>query len=86
MQGVTNEIDVKPEPIREEDVRKAIEEALERRAEREAQHIRVEVHEGHVKLCGRVRSWAEKRAIFGTVSHAPGVRSVDENRFVDPMF
>ncbi len=79
-------IEVEPEMIRAEGVRKAIEEALERRAEREAHHIKVEVHDGHVKLWGRVRSWAEKRAIFGTVSHAPGVRSVDENLFVDPMF
>jgi osmotically-inducible protein OsmY len=71
--------------IREE-VRKVIEEALERRAEREAHNIRVEVNDGHVKLSGRVRSWAEKRAIFGSVSHAPGVRSVDENLYVDPMF
>jgi osmotically-inducible protein OsmY len=86
VRGLTNEIEVIPEPINSETVRKAIEEALERRAEREAQHIKVEVHDGHVKLSGRVRSWAEKRAIFGTVSHAPGVRSADENLFVDPMF
>lgn len=86
VRGVTNEIEVKPEPISSEAVRKAIEEALERRAEREAQHLKVEVNDGHVKLSGRVRSWAEKRAIYGTVSHAPGVRSVVENLFVDPMF
>jgi osmotically-inducible protein OsmY len=72
--------------ISAEELRKAIEEALERRAEREAHHIRVEVHDGHVKLWGRVRSWAEKRAVSGTVSHSPGVRSVDENLYVDPMF
>ena len=84
--GVDNKIRVKPVSIKAEYVRAAIEEALERRAEREAQHIKVEVHDSEVKLSGRVRSWAEKRAILGIVSHAPGVRAVDENLFVDPMF
>lgn len=84
--GVTNRIEVKPVRIKAEDVREAIEQALERRAEREARHIKVEVHDSEVTLSGGVRSWAEKRAILGTVSHAPGVRSVDEHLFVDPLF
>ena len=86
VRGVDNRIRVKPVSINAEDVRAAIEEALERRAEREAHRIKVEVHDGGVKLSGRVRSWAEKRAILGIVSHAPGVRAVDESLFVDPMF
>ncbi|HSB11439.1 MAG TPA: BON domain-containing protein, partial [Blastocatellia bacterium] len=69
-----------------EDLREAIERALERRAEREARRIQVEVHDNQVTLSGRVRSWAEKRAILGIVNHAPGVRAVHENLFVDPMF
>jgi osmotically-inducible protein OsmY len=86
VRGVDNRIRVKPASIKAEKVREAIEEALERRAEREARHIKVEVHDGAVKLSGPIRSWAEKRAILGTVSHAPGVRAVDENLYVDPMF
>jgi osmotically-inducible protein OsmY len=86
VRGVTNRIEVKPVRIKAEDVQEAIEQALERRAEREARHIKVEVHDSEVKLSGPVRSWAEKRAILGIVSHAPGVRTVDENLFVDPMF
>jgi osmotically-inducible protein OsmY len=86
VRGVDNRIRVKPASIKAEKVREAIEEALERRAEREARHIKVEVHDGTVKLSGPIRSWAEKRAILGTVSHAPGVRAVDENLYVDPMF
>jgi osmotically-inducible protein OsmY len=62
-----------------------IEEALERRAEREAKRINVEVVDSTVTLSGSVRSWAEKRAILGAVSHAPGVRAVDENLFIDPL-
>jgi osmotically-inducible protein OsmY len=86
VRGVDNRIEVSPARINAEDVREAIEQALERRAEREARQIRVEVHDGEVKVSGRVHSWAEKRAILGIVSHAPGVRAVDENLFVDPMF
>jgi osmotically-inducible protein OsmY len=83
VRGVTNKIEVKPPAVAAADVRETIEEALERRAEREARRIKVEVHNGAVKLSGPVRSWAEKRAILGTVSHAPGVRAVDEHLFVD---
>jgi osmotically-inducible protein OsmY len=86
VRGVANRIEVKPAKIKAEDVREAIEQALERRAEREARHIKVEVHDSEVTLSGGVRSWAEKRAILGTVSHAPGVQSVDEHLFVDPLF
>jgi osmotically-inducible protein OsmY len=86
VRGVTNKIALKPAKVDAEDLREAIEQALERRAEREARHIKVEVHDNEVKLSGPVRSWAEKRAILGIVSHAPGVRAVDENLFVHPMF
>jgi osmotically-inducible protein OsmY len=86
VRGVTNNIEVKPSAVAAADVRETIEEALERRAEREARRIKVEVHNGAVKLSGPVRSWAEKRAILGTVSHAPGVRAVDEHLFVDPLY
>jgi osmotically-inducible protein OsmY len=86
VRGVVNRIEVKPAKIEAEDVQEAIEQALERRAEREARHIKVEVHDSEVKLSGAVRSWAEKRAILGIVSHARGVRAVDDNLFVDPMF
>lgn len=86
VRGVDNRIEVKSTKINADDVRESIEQALERRAEREARHIRVEVKNSEVKVSGRVHSWAEKRAILGIVSHAPGVRAVDENLFVDPMF
>lgn len=86
VRGLTNKIEVRPVKIKAEDVREAIEEALDRRAEREARHIKVEVHDNEVKVSGPVRSWAAKRAILGIVSHAPGVRAVDESLFVDPLF
>ncbi|MEK6288458.1 MAG: BON domain-containing protein [Acidobacteriota bacterium] len=86
VRGVTNKIEVTPAKLQAEDLREAIEKALERRAAREARRVKVEVHDGGVKVSGPVRSWAEKRAVLGTVSHAPGVRAVEEHLFVDPLF
>lgn len=85
VRGVTNKIIVSGPKVKPEKVRSMIEEALERRAEREAKRINVDVVDSTVTLSGAVRSWAEKRAILGAVSHAPGVRTVDENLFVDPL-
>jgi osmotically-inducible protein OsmY len=65
-------------------LRESIEEALERRAEREAERIRVQVADGAVTLEGKVRTWPEKQAILGAVSHAPGVREVKDRLTVSP--
>jgi osmotically-inducible protein OsmY len=86
VKGVTNSITVtakKADPAR---VRKAIEEALERRAEREASRIDVNILDGKVKLEGRVHSWPEKQAILGAVRQAPGVRFVDADLKIEPYF
>jgi osmotically-inducible protein OsmY len=85
VRGVTNRIVVNPPNIDSGDVREVIEEALERRAEREAGHIQVAVVEGAVTLTGRVRSWEEKRAVMGAVSHSPGVRSVSDHLVINPL-
>ncbi|HWP42390.1 MAG TPA: BON domain-containing protein [Blastocatellia bacterium] len=82
VRGVTNLIAVSPS-IEPEELRRMIEEALERRAKREADRIQIELKDGVVALSGRVYTWREKRAIIGIVSHAPGVREViDELRIV----
>ena|GEM_PF-5006032 len=62
----------------------AIEEALERRAEREAGRTRVRIEEGTVTLEGKVRTWPKKQVILGSVSHAPGVREVRDKFAVNP--
>ena len=72
---------VKVDPVT---LRKSIEEALERRAEREAERIRVRVVDGTVVLEGKVRTWPEKQAILGAVSHAPGVREVSDKLSINP--
>ncbi len=82
VRGVTNNIHV-VSPIEPERVKFLIEDALERRAEREANRIRVEVDEGEVTLSGPVNSWDEKKAILGIVSHAPGVTAVHDRLIMD---
>jgi osmotically-inducible protein OsmY len=72
---------VRADPAR---LRESIEEALERRAAREAERIRVGVEDGTVTLEGKVRTWPEKTAILGTVGHAPGVREVRDKLTVNP--
>jgi len=52
VKGVMNRITVKPPRPVTGDVRKAIEQALERRAEREAKHINVDVRDSVVTLTG----------------------------------
>lgn len=84
VRGVTNNLTIVPSPIDPEEIRHAIEEALERRAEREASRITVQVHNGAVHLVGRVRSWAERRAVLGAAGHAPGVHTVADDLRIDP--
>jgi osmotically-inducible protein OsmY len=55
---------------------------LERRADRLSDRIKVNVHDGEVTLSGNVRSYAEKRAVIGAVSHAAGVHSVRDHLLI----
>jgi len=84
--GLTNKLTINPAKIAPEALRDEIECALERRADREAERLRIECHDGTVDLFGRVHSWQEKRAILGAISHAPGVRNVKDHVRIDPYF
>ena len=84
--AVFNQITVSPPKVDPDDLRLNIEEALERRAEREAGRIRIEVADGEVELWGRVHSWQEKRAVLGSIMHAPGVGAIREHLRIDPYF
>lgn len=86
VKGVINKIQVSPPKVNPDELRLQIEDALERRADREAEHLRVEVKDGAVDLWGRVHSWQEKRAVIGSISHAPGVRQVQDHLRIDPYF
>jgi len=84
--GVINRITIQKRAVDPEELREQIEYALERRADREAERLRVDVHDGAVDLWGRVHSWQEKRAVLGSISHAPGVSQVVDHLRVDPYF
>jgi|SRR5688572_1952206 osmotically-inducible protein OsmY len=84
--GVTNMLAIKPSSVSVDVLRDEIECALERRADREAERLRIECHDGTVDLFGRVHSWQEKRAIIGAISHAPGVQRVKDHVRIDPYF
>jgi osmotically-inducible protein OsmY len=84
--GVINRITIRKQAVNEEQLRIEIEEALETRADRETERLRIEVHEGAVDLRGRVHSWQEKRAVLGSISHAPGVTQVRDHLRIDPYF
>lgn len=75
--GVSNFIEVAP-GISAGDVKKRIENALERDAELEAQAIQVDVSGGKVTLKGNVRTWSERRAAERAAWSAPGVYALDD--------
>lgn len=84
VRGVTNTLTVAPSAVEPTTVRTAIEEALARQAEREAENIQVAVSDGTVTLSGKVRSWYERRAVVGAAGHAPGIRNVVDHMRIDP--
>jgi osmotically-inducible protein OsmY len=84
--GVINQITIETPVVTEPFLKTAIESALERRADREAQRIHVELNDGTVELSGRVHNWQEKMAVLGAVEFAPGVRKVEDHLRIDPYF
>ncbi len=85
VRGVSNKIIVSTPAVSPERVKQMIEDALERRAEREAERIHVSVTGGTVKLTGDVHTWHEKKAVLGAVGHAAGVRSVEDYLRISPV-
>jgi osmotically-inducible protein OsmY len=75
--GVLNKIVVKT-GVFAGDVRSAIEDALERRAVREASRLNIDVEKGRVRLSGSVPTYAEKKTILGAARGTPGVTVVDD--------
>jgi osmotically-inducible protein OsmY len=84
VRGVTNGIKIKAFAVQPELIREAITDVLERRADREAHRIEIEVHDGVVTLKGTVHSWMERRAVVGAVGHQLGVETVDDRLVVEP--
>jgi osmotically-inducible protein OsmY len=85
VRAVINKITVKSAKPVTEDVRKAIEQVLERRAEREARRIQVEVRNGVAILTGAVHSWAERKSVLAATRFTPGVLSVEDHLRTEPV-
>jgi osmotically-inducible protein OsmY len=84
VRAVVDLIEVEPPRVDPARVRKSIEEALARQAEREARRVFVDMHDGEVKVFGTVHSWAEKEAVVGAAKGTPGVRRVDDRLRIEP--
>ena len=84
VRAVVNVIDVKAPKVDAARVRRSIEDALERQAEREAKRVWVEMHDGEAKVFGTVHSWAEKQAVVGAAKGTPGVLRVEDLVRIEP--
>lgn len=84
VKSVVNRITVSPKPVDAAQIKRDIEGALERQAEREAKRMDISVVGGVVTLAGAVRSFGEKNAIERVAWATPGVSRVIDNTQVDP--
>ena len=75
--GVANEIRVSPKVI-SQNVRNNILDALKRNAELDANSIMVVVHDDHVTLSGKVRTWRERVVAERAAWSASGVTAVED--------
>jgi osmotically-inducible protein OsmY len=78
VKGINNKIAIRLKVAQSFEIKNKIEEALKRRAEREANRISVEVRGTRVILSGKVNSFAERRDVKGVAWGAPGVTGVDD--------
>lgn len=78
VRGVINKMTVTPPSVSAYDVTTKIKQALQRRAERDAERIIVVTKDNVVTLKGTVPTFAERRAAEGAAWAAPGVKEVHD--------
>ncbi len=78
VRGVTNLVQVKPKKVSASEVSTKIRDSLRRHAERDADSILVEAHDGRVTLRGNVSSYAERLDAERAAWQAPGVTKVED--------
>jgi osmotically-inducible protein OsmY len=81
---VENRLEVRTPMIDLFALHRAVEKALARRAEREADRIELSLIGGVVRLTGRIDSKNDRAAIVELVRHAPGVQGVEDRLRVAP--
>lgn len=79
VRGVIDTLGVNRRSVKTETIHDEIQQALERRAERNAKHIQIMVRDGTVELRGPVQSWAEREAVLGAARYTPGVKDVEDH-------
>jgi len=80
---VVNQIELRVPTVNPHDIEQAIRSALERRGEREAEQIEVEITGDSVTLTGTVHSAAERRAALGAACGTRGVSNVIDHLHVE---
>ncbi len=79
--GISNNMTIKPR-ITALDVERRIQDALKRSAEVEAKSIHVSVHNGTVRLEGKVHSLADRLTLARAAWSTPGVHTVEDHVLV----
>lgn len=83
VRAVVNKIELRVPAVKKDDIEQAIKSALERRADREAEQIALEIDGDSVTLTGTVHSAAERLAAIGAARGTRGVSTVIDHLHVE---